>query len=48
MLKEVAQRGCGCPVAWSVAGQIGCVPGQFDLGLDLGAGSPASGKGVGI
>ena len=47
MLEQAAQRGCGCPVPEGVQGQVGWGPGQSGLVLDMEAGSPARGRGVG-
>ena len=47
MLEEAAQRGCGCPVPGGVQGQVEWGLGQPGLVLNVEAGGPACGVGVG-
>ena len=41
-----AQRGCGCPNAGGVQGQVGWGPGQPGLVLNVEVGCPACGGGL--
>ena len=41
VLEQAAQRDCGCPIPRNAQDQVGWDPGQSDVVLDLGAGSPA-------
>ena len=45
LLKQVAQRGCGCPIPGGVQVHWGAE--QSDLVLDLAAGNPACSRRVG-
>ena len=47
VLKQAAQRGCGCPVPGGVQAQVGWGPGQPGLVLNVEVGGPACGRGVG-
>jgi len=47
MLEFAAQRRCGCPVSGGVQSQVEWGPGQPGLALDMEAGGPACGTGVG-
>ena len=47
VLEQAAQRACGCPVPGGVQGQVGWGPGQPGLVLNVEAGGPACGRGVG-
>ena len=47
VLKQPAQKGCGCPVPGGIQGQVGWGPGQPGLLLDMEVGSPACSRGVG-
>ena len=47
VLKQAAQRGCGCPFLRGVQDQVGGNPRQPGLAPDLEVGSPACGKRVG-
>ena len=47
MLEQAAHRSCGCPVSGGVQGQVGWGPGQPGLGLNVEAGGPTCGRGVG-
>jgi len=42
-----AQRDCGCPIPEGVQGQVGWGPGQPCLVLNVEAGGPACGRGIG-
>ena len=48
MLKQAAQRGCGCPVPGGVQGQVGWGPGQICLVLNVEDGGPAVAGGLAI
>ena len=47
VLKQAAQRGCGCPIPEGVQGQVGWGPGQPGLVLNVEIGGPACSGGVG-
>jgi len=47
VLKQTAQRGCGCPIPGDVQDRVGWEPGQPGLVPDLEFGSPACGRTVG-
>ena len=47
VLEQAAHRGCGCPIPGGVQGQVGWGPGQPGLVLNVEAGGPACGRGVG-
>jgi len=46
VLKQDAQRGCGCPVPGGVQGQVGWGPRQPGLVLNVEVGSPAMAGGL--
>ena len=46
MLKQAAQRGCGCLVPGGIQGQVEWGPGQPGLVLNGEVGSPASAGGL--
>ena len=47
-LAQATRKGCGCPAPGIFQDQLRWGPGQFDLVLDLAAGNPACGRGIGI
>ena len=47
MLEQAVWRGCGCPVPGGVQGQVGWVPWQPGLVLELEVGGPACGRRAG-
>jgi len=47
VLKQAAQRGCGCPIPGGAQGQVGWGPGQSRPVLDMEVGGPACGRGIG-
>ena len=47
MLKQAAQRGCGCPIPGDIQGQAGWGLGQPGLVLNGEIGCPACGGGIG-
>ena len=46
VLKQAAQRGCGCPIPGGVQGQVGWGPGKPGLVSDTEVGGPAFGRGL--
>jgi len=47
VLERAAQRGCGCPIAGGVQGQVRWGLGQPGPVLGMEVGGPACGRGVG-
>ena len=47
VLKQAAQRGCGCSIPGNVQFQVGWDPGQPGLVPDLEVGGPACGRRIG-
>ena len=47
VMEQDAHRGCGCPVPGGVQGQVGWIPGQPSLVLNVEVDGPACGGGVG-